>query len=243
MDTISYLLGKKASGGSGGSIPDWTQIGYSSGTPQEIIDGFNYAKQIKDNWNKPKNMGSLYNADRKLMFYPDVDTSGIEYFNGCFTNCYSLIKVKAFDTSDGTDLGSLFNGCASLKEIPNFNTSKNTTMYTFAMNCYALEKVGNLDTSLVTNFYRAFYGDNSLTTIPVFDFSSATNLSDMFNGCTKLSNESIDNLLQSCITATAFTGTKKLTTLGFNNSRLPAAKVQACPHYQDFLDDGWTIGY
>lgn len=29
--------------------PDWSQLGYED-TPQTIIDGFNYAKDIKDNW-------------------------------------------------------------------------------------------------------------------------------------------------------------------------------------------------
>lgn len=29
--------------------PDWSELGYEN-TPQTIIDGFNYAKDIKDNW-------------------------------------------------------------------------------------------------------------------------------------------------------------------------------------------------
>lgn len=29
--------------------PDWSELGYEN-TPQAIIDGFNYAKDIKDNW-------------------------------------------------------------------------------------------------------------------------------------------------------------------------------------------------
>lgn len=49
MDITSYLLGKQAGGGGGGSDLDWTAIGYDS-TPQAIVDGYNYAKQIKDNW-------------------------------------------------------------------------------------------------------------------------------------------------------------------------------------------------
>ena len=47
MDLFSYLLGKKSggSGGGGGTGLDWTKIGYE-GTPQSIINGYNYAKNI-----------------------------------------------------------------------------------------------------------------------------------------------------------------------------------------------------
>lgn len=226
-----------------GADIDWTQLGYSVGTPQEIINGYNYAKQIKDNWVKPRDMGSLYYRDRKLMFFPMVDTSGIDYINGCFSNCTSLIKIANIDVSSATDMGNFFNTCSSLREIPDLDMRNNVNMYMFAINCFALEKVGNINTHSVDSFFRAFYGCDALTTIPVFDFSSATNFSDMFNGCTKLSDQSADNLLQSCLTATSYQGTKTLYSFGLNNSRLSSARVKACPHYQDFLDAGWAIGY
>ena len=42
--------------------PDWSEIGYED-TPQVIIDGFNYAKNIKDNWDS-----SITNMRREIQF-------------------------------------------------------------------------------------------------------------------------------------------------------------------------------
>lgn len=43
-------------------LPDWSEIGYED-TPQVIIDGFNYAKDIKDNWDS-----SITDMRRKIQF-------------------------------------------------------------------------------------------------------------------------------------------------------------------------------
>lgn len=40
--------------------PDWSELGYEN-TPQAIIDGFNYAKDIKDNWDS-----GITNMRRKI---------------------------------------------------------------------------------------------------------------------------------------------------------------------------------
>ena len=54
MELFDYLLAKKkGSGGGSSSDVDWSAIGYSD-TPQVIVDGYNYAKQIKDNWEPTK---------------------------------------------------------------------------------------------------------------------------------------------------------------------------------------------
>lgn len=42
--------------------PDWSELGYEN-TPQAIIDGFNYAKDIKDNWDS-----SITYMRRKIQF-------------------------------------------------------------------------------------------------------------------------------------------------------------------------------
>lgn len=228
-----------------GADLDWTKLGYSAGTPQEIIDGYNYAKQIKDNWVKPGDMGSYFAQNRQLMFLPQIDTSGIDYSAMCFADCTSLIKIAPIDTSSMVDMNRFFSACAALKEIPSLDTHSNTNMYMFAINCNALEKIGELDTHSVINFFRAFYNDYSLTTVPIFNFSSAssaTDLSDVFYNCIKLTDQSIDNILQSCITATSYQGSKRLATLGFSN-RISSARIKACPHYQEFTDAGWVIGY
>ena len=59
----------------GGYLPDWSEIGYED-TPQSIIDGFNYAKEIQENWDSSiTNLSQkFYNSDL-LKFMPMVDTS------------------------------------------------------------------------------------------------------------------------------------------------------------------------
>lgn len=59
----------------------------------------------------------------------------------------------------------------------------------------------------------------------------------------KLTDASLDNILQMCINATSYTETKTLAELGLSNYRASVSRVEALPHYQDFLNAGWTIGY
>ena len=83
----------------------------------------------------------------------------------------------------------------------------------------------------------------SLRDVPVFDFSKATDMTNTFANCYILTDKSMDNILQTCIGATSFTGTKTLKNIGFNSDYQTTARIQALPHYQDFINAGWTIGY
>ena len=56
-----------------------------------------------------------------------------------------------------------------------------------------------------------------------------------------LTNESLDNILQFCITSKIENGTLKY--LGLTSNYYPATTIQSLPHYQDFINAGWTIGY
>jgi len=83
----------------------------------------------------------------------------------------------------------------------------------------------------------------NLTTIPLLNTSSVETMTNMFSSCSNLTDTSLDNILQMCVGATSYTGTKTLATLGFNATNYPATRIQALPHYQNFIDAGWTIGY
>ena len=138
-------------------------------------------------------------------------------------------------------MSSMFNNCTSLKEVPQLNTSNVTNMSSMFNNCTSLKEVPQFDTSKVTNMRYMFNNCTSLEEIPQFDISNVTDMRYMFQSCNKLTDTSIDNILQFCITSKIQNGTLKY--LGFNSNDYPINRIEALPHYQDFLDAGWIIGY
>lgn len=173
MDITSYLLGKKSSSGGGGGSGglDWTKIGYSE-TPQVIVDGYNYAKNIYDNWDPTINMNSRFSNDDNLVFMPTVDTSSATLGGSSFYQCTRLIKVGNLDFSNITTANGMFNGCISLQEIAELDFSKVTDLRSFVSNCTNLINLGgfkNLGQSYQTT-QSANYSRYTL------DLSSHTNL-------------------------------------------------------------------
>ena len=221
MDAVSYLLGKQSSGGGG---LDWSAIGYS-GTPQVIEDGYNYAVEIKNNWTPSINLTMRYSYDYNLSFMPFVDTSIATTMQSMFSYSYGLISVPLLNTSNVTNMREMFRGCRALKTVPQFDTSK------------------------VTNIYGMFYDCSLLKTLPLLDTSAlntGSSINSVFVNCLNLSDQSLDNILQMCINATSLPSSvpKTLFNLGITSTTAyPASRIQALPHYQDFIDAGWTIGY
>lgn len=145
MDITSYLLGKKSSSGGGGGL-DWSAIGYSD-TPQSIKDGYNYAKQIYDNWDSSKTtMNSEYSSNKTIVIMPLVDTKNVTNMVYTFNKCYGLLECPMLDTQNVTTMKSMFGDCYSLRKIPQFNTSKITTMQNMFTDCYSLtdESLNNI---------------------------------------------------------------------------------------------------
>ena len=202
---------------SGGSSHAWSAIGYN-GEPKSLQEMFDYSKEIYDNWdNTIIDLKRKFVGDKKLVWFPLVDTSNVTNMNYTFNNCTSLKEIPQLNTSNVTNMSYTFNKCALLKEIPQFDTSNVTNMSGMFQSCELLENV------------------------PQFDTSNVTDMSYMFNLCNKLTDTSIDNILQFCITSKIENGT--LQDLGFNSNVYPINRIEALPHYQDFLDAGWTIGY
>jgi len=203
---------------SGGSGLDWSAIGYDEEPPVNI-DAYNYAVQIKNNWTATTSYASKFNGDKKLVYMPLVDTSRATTTQYMFTGCYCLQYIPLLDTSNTIYMQQMFQSCFCLLFVPQFNTQK------------------------VKNFESIFYQCASLTDVPILNTSSASNMTNMFRECTSLTDTSLDNILQMCIGATSYTGTKTLARLGFASTNYPSSRIQALPHYQDFIDAGWTIGY
>lgn len=132
---------------------------------------------------------------------------------------YAIVEIKNIDMSSLTSTRSMFSMCKNLK------------------------KVGQLDISNSTNTSSMFSGCSNLETVPVLNASKSLTFYSMFLNCTSLTDETLDNILQMCVNATSNTGTKTLAFMGFNSTNYPASRIQALPHYQDFINAGWTIGY
>lgn len=246
MDLFSYLLGKKSSsgGGSSGDL-DWSAIGYDS-TPQAIVDSYNYAKQIYDNWdNTQTRLSQKFKDDKQLCIMPLVDTSNAKDTQSMFYNCSSLIEIPQLDTSKVTNMSNMFFGCMGLTTIPLLNTSKVTSTSYMFNSCQTITTIPLLDTNLVSDMGGMFNQCNNLATIPQLNTSSTYNMDNMFTGCISLSDTSLDNILQMCINVNPlFKKTKTLYSMGIRNTTYyPTSRIEALPSYQDFINAGWTIGY
>lgn len=220
MDITSYLLGKNSAsgGGGGGSDLDWTALGYTK-RPQAIDDGYDYAKQIKDNWVPATSLYNKFQRDYQLTYFPLVDTSTTNDMQYMFYECFSLQETALFDTSNVTKAQNMFNWCHSLTEIPLFDLSNLTHAQYMFGGCYSLKKFPAIK-------------------IPNLKYGQS-----MFTNCKSLSNDSLKNILDICINATQYMQTKTLAYLGFDSTHQPVATIQALPNYQSFIDAGWTIGY
>jgi hypothetical protein len=212
---------------SGGGGIDWTEIGYT-GTPDGLIDSFNDAKDIADNWQgTPLDTikylyGSTYSSTIKqgiLVAFPLVDTSNVTSFNSFFSGFTSLLSVPVLDTSSGQTFNSMFNGCASLRKTPNFDLSSATNVNRMFYSCYCLKEVDTFGSNSITNFSEAFRNCRLLKTVRSLNISGATNTESMFNGCANLEdlpqmsapNLSSDNSLY------MFGACNKLTDASLNN--------------------------
>lgn len=145
-----------------------------------------------------------------------------------------------------TDLSSKYSGNDNIVYFPQVDTSITTTMQSMFHTGRSLQEIAPINTSNVTTMKQMFYGCVSLRYVPVLDTSniaSASGLNQMFNSCKNLTNESLDNILQMAINAVKVTSNKTLAALGLSSTYYPASTIQALPHYQDFIDAGWTIGY
>lgn len=220
MDVFSYLLGKKSSGGGGGGF-DWSQLGYSK-QPQYFTDDIAYAKNIYDNWdNTVSDCYRMYKDNDNIVYFPVVDLSNATTINEMFYNAQRLEYAELNLNAKAKASTGVFNGCRSLREV---------------------KLTG--DVSSYTNFGSWFKGCQKLKTVPVIDMSSCSMAQNMFQNCFSLSTQSLDNILVSLInsniTASVY---KTLTHIGFTSQYQPSATIQALPHYQAFIDAGWTIGY
>ena len=187
-----------------------------------------------------ENLPSGGGLDWSAIGYSEEPDTGIE-------EGYEYAMEVKNNWTPAISLLNKFNANEKLKFMPLVDTSIATNMSQMFRNCHTLSSIPQLNTSNVTNMSSMFGGCESLINVPQLNTSNVTNMSSMFSSCVSLSDTSLDNILQMCINATSYTGTKTLKTIGFQytsmTSKYPASRIEALPHYQDFIDAGWTIGY
>jgi hypothetical protein len=219
-----------------GFPPNWTEIGYED-TPQTIIDGFNYAKQVQANWNPDAtSLNGKFNKDTNLLVLPLVDTSKATNFTNFCADARHLIYIPLIDTSKATTLQNAFTGVAII-DFPALDASSCTNFNSAFSNNKSLKHFKTINTSKGENFNSMFKDCEQLQDIEVLDLSSATNLQNMFQNCNQLTDYSLNNIMTMCIGATAYTGTKTLKQLGIGSSS--ASRATQLENYADFVDAGW----
>lgn len=199
--------------GSTGGL-DWSAIGYSE-QPQSLTDGYNYAKQIYDNWNM--NDTIYYNSDKNLVFFPLVDTSNVTSLYNAFYGCSSLISMPLIDTSKVTTFEKAFYNCSSLKDIALLDMSSATTLKQAFYAC-SLKNIPLFDTSNIQNFQNAFENCSSIETVPSFNMSSATITTNMFYKCNALKTVPSLNTINVTDMSSMFSWSSNLESVGKLNA-------------------------
>ena len=112
--------------------PDWSELGYED-TPQDILDAFNEAKAVYDNWDSSiTSMLDMFKGDNGITICPKIDTSNVINMNSTFYSS-KLAIIPVLDTRNVTMLYNTFYRCTSLNPASLNNIMQmciNATNYT-----------------------------------------------------------------------------------------------------------------
>lgn len=148
-----------------------------------------------------------------------IDSSLKTYYSTSNGLVSIISNIGAIDLGEMTTLQAFFKNCNNLVSLPQLDTKNITSFNNMCINCYALKNV------------------------PIYDTTSLTAMTSCFNNCTALTDESLDNILQMCINASSYTGTKTLNSIGIKSTNYSQEKIESLPHYSDFTTAGWTTGF
>lgn len=125
--------------------PDWQQIGYQNSS-QYVLDSFNYAKTIYDNWDETiTSMANMYNGNNNIKFFPLVNTENVVNMESAFY-ASSIIELPLINTENVTRLNQAFYNCKNLIYIPRLNTKNVSMMLNAFSSCQLLnnESLNNI---------------------------------------------------------------------------------------------------
>lgn len=219
-DGLSTVYIKTDVGDGGSSYKDFSVIGYddelSLSINNEIDDDIAYAQEIYDNWdNTITNIGSKFYKDKKLVYFPSVDTSNIKQLTSAFYQCINLKVVGKLNLSNATSLSNLFYMCTNLK--------------------YFDIQGSNLVN--VTNIGSAFANNSSLTTVK-FGYNLKPTVD--FTPTPKLTLESLLSIIDGLYD---FTGNGETPTSSQGNLKLGSDNLAKLTDEQKAIatSKGWTL--
>lgn len=170
---------------------------------------------------------------------PGLDLSaGVKFGSSTFETLPSAIAGANWNTV--TDCQGMFKS-SNLTSFPLVDTSNVTTMTSMFQMCFGLTTIPQLNTGNVQYMQYTFQWC-PITTVPLLDTHSCQTMTDMFGNCTNIDDTGLDNILQMCANVDdGYFSNKTLSDIGIKTSTYSSEKIQSLPHYQDFLDAGWTI--
>lgn len=229
------------SGSTGGR--DWTQLGYEE-EPKSIDEGFEYAKNIKQNWDTSvTNLYRKYLNDKNLMYFPNVDMSNVTKANNMFEGC---VKLEFFDVINPR-YNCNMQGMFKIGNNVNTKLIGNKIYITDNMNNTSIfDNISILELGEVVFNNSPNRGQNIFNSINDLRIKKITNnytsreKGILFN-CT-MDDDTIKVFLNYFKTLTSQKSSyKTLKAMGFTNSNCNQAVL--LDEWQDLVEAGWTTGY
>ena len=253
INIANFNFGGDTSGSeSGGSVIDFSSIGYSDEFSAELNAKMNadiaYSKTLYDAWN-PSNTDAyrLYADDKKLVYAPNIDTSNVDSMYQMLYGCISLKTVPNFNTSKVESMQYLFSRCSSLTSVPAIDTSNATSMNSMFYGCASLTSVPELDSSKVKDFQSIFESCDSLTTIEGISFKSFS--ASTMNSYYLVGNSTNTSIRKAVFKDIGYQSTAKefnasyINNWGENTDEIPDARQSLIDSLITYSFDRATAGY
>lgn len=173
-------------GGSGGL--DWSALGYDE-APQTITEDYNYALEIKNNWNPTiTSLQGKYQDNLNIVYMPRVDISNATTMQAMFWGCNNLAEIEFSHDNpiNLTSFRSTFGYCKRLLEanLSNFEATNVTTFAQMFRECSNIKRIdlSKMNPTTISDTSNMFNGCVSLEFLDIrsFEFSRSSNVISMF---------------------------------------------------------------
>lgn len=240
MDIVSYLLGKKAGGGSSPNLQSKeitiTENGTQNVSPDTGYDGLLNVEITTDvssgeDWSDigysavPDAISLIHAFSKEI--YDNWNPDSPYRFNNQPYN-YKMVICPLVDVRKLAMANQCFDSCVALKEVPALNfTNIITNCNKMFYQCKALEKVdlSNMDTSNVTNFQQMFQSCWSLKNLDVTHLNTEKGryFNNMFAECKNLESLDLSNFNTGVTSLSKefnamFSGCENLKSINFGNN-------------------------